>query len=537
MERPKQSRIQNQILILLADNNEPIKSLINIASTLNVHRSSVSRSMHALKNNGLVTKNSEIGWLLTDEGLQEAGRLRANVKSKIEKANQDLVYFNRIANKSFIQLSEYIREFEKKQGTYLSDLLRHQNDFINDIMPMRSYIEAFNKIDQTNSMLINTTSADLLNTFHDIMPKVTLQEIFNQQQSLLQNAFKSLGVFDSFKNVLSSSLINTKFLSVFLDEVNHNLYEFNILESSYLNDLVNILKIPSITEAFARVGKIDLVYSRLLQEANSFITANQYINNISINIPSWTPDIVRQLGQIGVDVSRQIGNLAILRGAPHIDTDLQKLIPSITEITRTNLGLYTSRLKTLPKNPRNIDFIHSSSVTADYVDTITKIVVPLPDENEIEVFDLGITDPLISILSPIGNNFRTMWAGAWESAHSDNPDLYHQAAHSGRELLLQLIDHLAPNSSFTTEEIEREGNGRITHRMQINKILGGNNELSRWAGAVADAVLTGLNTLTAISHYHSENPPLNRSQLIGMLMTLRGLLVICLSSEDTNFDN
>ncbi|MEW5869077.1 MAG: hypothetical protein AB1894_07375 [Chloroflexota bacterium] len=357
-----------------------------------------------------------------------------------------------------------------------------------------------------------------------------------EYQSALANTVTE-SMTSRYQAVLDEALASQKLYeiatqqSVFLAGLDVN----RLVSASPLQEIAKGLAMPSLIEAAARMGEIDFPYSRLIQEAASFATLSQNLNTWALNISGLTPDIVRQLGQSGVSMSRMISAIAALKTSQPLDDIYRQLAPHVNEVTRTYLNYHSVAISRLESEKRLLETVTVPSyVTADYIDAVATVVVPATDVDEPKLFHSDVNDHLIPALENVGPQFSKMWIGAWEAANSDNPDRLRQAAHSGRELLMQILAYHAPDNVFTQEEIEKDGKGQITHRMRLEKILANNPSKSKWAGSVADAVIVSLNELQGISHYRSAEPPANQLFLIGMLITLGGLLIVCLQTSDTS---
>jgi hypothetical protein len=131
------------------------------------------------------------------------------------------------------------------------------------------------------------------------------------------------------------------------------------------------------------------------------------------------------------------------------------------------------------------------------------------------------------MLQPLGGRFARKWEGAWITLYSDSPDRVSQASGSARELIIQILAHLAPDSSFTREEIARDGeNGRVTRRMRVRRIISGagSRQASAWVEKTADALCAMHDSFVAAHHNREELDCFNEADLAAALMTVGGLL-------------
>jgi DNA-binding PadR family transcriptional regulator len=120
--------------------------------------------------------------------------------------------------------------------------------------------------------------------------------------------------------------------------------------------------------------------------------------------------------------------------------------------------------------------------------THSDVVDPL---NWLEITPSGRTalaadalDALDQQLRAIGPHFVEMRRGAWRAAHSTQPDAIRQGAHSGRELVSQVLQRLAPD-----EEVKRQpwfSGDRVTRRQRARLVI------EKRRGRSSDSVLAAL---------------------------------------------
>ena len=279
------------------------------------------------------------------------------------------------------------------------------------------------------------------------------------------------------------------------------------------------------------MGKLEQVYTRLLEEATSLVTVNQFLNNWIINLPDLTPDLTRQLGLSGLEISRMMSAIATFRNAKPVGEILQ-FTPYITGSARTHLGLYVNTTSRIEVNHQLGEIYLPSRVTASYLETTASLAnLDKQDGYEFSSSPQDNIEEIRTAFKSLGPRFLSMWDGAMETARSDNPDRLRQAAHSGRELINQSLAFLAPDDSFSQEAIDQFGNdGKITRAMRIRKILGHRSSKARWGVAIEKGIITSVDTLTGISHYRSTEVQLSQNQLISLLVTIGGFLAFCLHS-------
>lgn len=130
-------------------------------------------------------------------------------------------------------------------------------------------------------------------------------------------------------------------------------------------------------------------------------------------------------------------------------------------------------------------------------------------------------------LAQVQARFVAQWHGAWEALGSSNPDRLRQAAHSGRELLDQILHELAPESMFSPDELRQGKDGRPTRKMRIAKILLTTTDSSivKLIEAQARLIDEVHGALVGVAHAHDTINTISDVEVGGYLMTLDGVLL------------
>lgn len=146
--------------------------------------------------------------------------------------------------------------------------------------------------------------------------------------------------------------------------------------------------------------------------------------------------------------------------------------------------------------------------------------------------------PVEASLAELGPRFTAMWRGAWHALGGDGPDASRQAAHSGREVLSQVLAALAPDDAFTAEEIAAGGgDGRVTRAMRVMRIArkaGG--QLGDWIRAQCKCVNETYALLSAEAHTREDAARLSREGLAGVLESVGGLVRVLIETHKTSTD-
>lgn len=125
-----------------------------------------------------------------------------------------------------------------------------------------------------------------------------------------------------------------------------------------------------------------------------------------------------------------------------------------------------------------------------------------------QFLERGALDDLDVVLSKINPHLLDIRRGAWAALAANQPDSLRQAAHSGRELIDQVLKERAPDSAvkaesgFTLDPTSRSG---VTRRMRLKLLMRlykgsvSDTELSA-AEKACDLVLAINDKLTASAH-------------------------------------
>ncbi|MBA3331389.1 MAG: hypothetical protein H0T39_11095 [Actinobacteria bacterium] len=139
----------------------------------------------------------------------------------------------------------------------------------------------------------------------------------------------------------------------------------------------------------------------------------------------------------------------------------------------------------------------------------------------------GSAAALSPTLRRLGGRFVRKWDGAWSALHSDSSDRFSQTAGSARELIIQLLAHLAPDWVFTKEEIAWHGdNGKVTRRMRIRRILTGtqSGKAEEWVEKIADILCAMHDFFVAEYHDRGETIRFSEADLASALMSTGAML-------------
>jgi|GEM_PF-7070979 len=139
------------------------------------------------------------------------------------------------------------------------------------------------------------------------------------------------------------------------------------------------------------------------------------------------------------------------------------------------------------------------------------------------------TSRLEIYLEPLGRRFVNKWEGAWQTFHSESKDRHSQATHSGRELLMQVLEFLAPDNVFTKEDLAVHNVKEPTRKMRIEYILKGNHRSTvELINNMAKTLDSMYHVLVGETHRRDDENHLDDT-IAGMLGALEDLLIMLLS--------
>jgi hypothetical protein len=284
------------------------------------------------------------------------------------------------------------------------------------------------------------------------------------------------------------------------------------------------------------------LYPQLTLEAWTSFSQSQRLSLASIEQLSALGDtsssIIKEFSEANLGVREMISDLGtIALQGQNIKSNMVTLMSNVAEVARTYKGYLADVVGGLGESVvgHRIDMgiAVPTRTTSAYVGSVKTAVVV--DEAGVEkgTFPEGYAvqwrekaAQLDDVFRGLGPNYIAMWHGGWMVLDSRSPDRIRQAAHSGRELLMQALAELAPDSAFDVAEVIKYGfQGKVTRKMRVKKILaGGSDSVVGWVEAIAKALEETYNRLAAVSHDRRTQPQVTEQQLAALLFTLGGLL-------------
>jgi hypothetical protein len=383
-------------------------------------------------------------------------------------------------------------------------------------------------------------------------------------QEIMQSLLKTMGG----ENLLSSFQERSGILPGLGSESLIGLSALEIANSAYLSSAFEAIKSISLkptiielaaSQAFQDIGDLSHsivpdIYPWLTQEALASFSQSQLISLASIEqvtaLGNVGSDILKEFNVANLELGDIIKDLGAIKAYDNNKTSWIAMMPNVAEVGRTYKGLLADMVGDLSKSFINYRMNGGIAIptisTSAYIHSMKMAVVSDEMDDEDIVFSDAIsatrrdgTAQLDGVFQSLGPNFTAMWQGSWAVLGSNSPDRIRQAAHSGRELLMQSLANLAPDSAFDSEEIEKYGyEGKITRKMRVKKILGNDNKSALgWADSVARALDETYDLLADVSHARSIHPRATEQQLVGLLYSMGGLVSFIDASRHKNTDD
>jgi DNA-binding MarR family transcriptional regulator len=544
-KRSTHSHLQNKILLYMGSHS--VNSLTKLAQELNVHRSSVSRAIHSLSATGLVLKDGT-RWGLTPEGKEELKRFQLQLPIQVTKtaaSTNRLIEQGRLAAlssrvsaldvmKPFTEASKVTKaalrmmEEEARQVRLMTETAREA------IQPFASSLDIAKSF---TAISVALKEAGFTRAEREALQYARLADI-----ALGRPAQESQRVFDEIAAQMRSEIL------AFNDAINSaKLTRFDLMEAFSAKPTFAEIAARQMQDTFADKSTRFMaeINSQLAKEALVSFSESQRLSSFSIEQAAGLGKIdisaMKELTQANLGIGEMIRDLGMIStrnlaeqvGMRNIAADM---MPNVAEIARTYRGYLADTFSNL-NNDLN-DRINwrigiPTGTTSAYISTVK--VAAITDTLDAEDADLleatrnpweGGAIQLDNVFRELGPNYIAMWQGCWAVLRSDSPHRFSQAAHSGRELLIQFLAKRAPDTAFDVKEIKLYGyEGKITRKMRVRKILeNGNDSAINLVDALTRALEETYGRLVAICHDRGEYPQFTEQQIAGLLYALGGLL-------------
>ena len=476
MKKATNSNLNRRILLTLS--KKSASSVTALARDLGLLRPSVSRSVNALQESGLIARQGHT-LLLTEEGQEEVQRLSIELPAMVKKAADQAAHtLARVAEQ------QSLIEAMTNTSSILAISELTASPLVRAAQAQSSFIQAVQVLD--NSSIIHAISGlgKIPTTLgiNDLVNSSSMQSIGVAIQGINIATFASqLG--ETIAAVVQTQKINLDFLQIHESP-------FNSFGPLFIENNVFI--------------------SSMIADLGTIASAGSVLNNQ-----------LSSLGQLTLEATKAYD--VLFKSASETLARVVTPKPMFADILRNELMIPTTTTSSLVGSTRNIIRAQSSSSEESSRLELTQV----------RVYSQQYTAMSIQIeryLRQLNERFVSKWHGAWQTLSSKSEDRYSQAMHSGSELLIQILAYLAPNEIFSEEEIARNNGKPPTRRMRIRRILDSDSK-AEWIDKTAAALDSTYDVLTAESH-NRQGGYLCDDTAAGQLIVLGGLLLTLLSKRN-----
>lgn len=494
MKQLSHSELRHRILSAL--NLESANSVTSLAQRLEVLRPSVSRSVSSLQDAGFITRQGRT-ISLNEAGQDELRRLDKALSVKVmkstdlatrllEQAAETGTHLEIFKNSSFLQLAETVANSRISQlGEGLA-----KNSFLhlNETLISSSAFQAARE-------LVNSPSFKIA------------RELVNSPSFQIARELASSPAFQVARELASSPAFQ------------------------FAQEATNIASLKAV-EAFNATAKIQAINLGLLQSWKQEVISplNHLVLENNLHLSKMMVGL-EALTKVGITVSQSVGSLidqtawtTKVYDAYFLDVvgDF-KQIPTFDGL-ELSLAIPTTGAASLIDSTRR--FVESEILSSPAAEQENLYVARAYTHSESYI---ALTPKLEVYLKPLGQRFINKWEGAWQVLYSGSKDRHSQATHSGRELLMQILAFLAPDSIFTKEDCRKHGVDKPSRKMRIKRILDNKHQSS---AELIDSMATTLDrmydALVGEAHRRDDNNHLDDT-IIGQLAALGALLIMLLS--------
>lgn len=494
--RSPNSQLQDRILLFLASNE--VESVTALARLLPASRPSVSRAINTLQKQGRARKDGK-KWALTDEGAEETRRIQEQMPQQVERA-----------------AISAIRALAQQ-----SSLLRIVNPFPDEIQ--RSYEKL------TRALMPELRPNALFETLNTISGAGSAASVMRAIQE------RQVSDLQAFRNVPTD--IAPPGLDLGADWL-----------KSRAASIPRVLTEPA-SRQVQRLVDINVKSARLFLDGQRTSVAAIYeLNASSIAASVYGSIIANQLSDANASLGRIVSDMSAMRSSALLEGPATRDAGVLLRGVQRIAGNYDAYLQDAVRNITQIDRLSPlqqavwdvrlpTRTTEYYVSTVRTAITPSEQEHEETLVQEAIVQrrqgrhSIDDLLGQVSPHLVPMWHGAWRVLETNSADRVRQAAHSGREVLRQVLYICAPDDAFTAEELQRGKDGRPTRKMRFTKSIGAESKSAAdWAENIAAAIDGMYGRLSGVSHDHSDRLGGPERQVIGILQALQGLLHFMLSA-------
>jgi len=500
-----------QIEILINLEEAPARNISILAERMDAHRSVISRSLKALKTQGIVFRDRH-GWHLTQEGLSETAEAKQQLTESTERirrmADRTTGMIARIGESMLPTISIHPPLLDI--ASHLPDLSSAYN--VNNDLSSVLFPAALEAANIANMGISESLFANL--------PEIRINP------EILGAGLGTGSILNSIEIGLPSFLESTKLTTGM---------PFHPFE---LNNLVG--------NAVAGIDLSDQLVSGIIQDVRNTI---EPLLSIQATNQSLLGSLLDNLGSSELFQAANRSNLLLTDMLGDV-LDMNNLIPNLS--STTTLGL----LSDLTDVNRSLDKVWTSHINADflppdvtaftwqlalptltaarYTDSVSAFIHYENDSEKPHAKpvssqvseDEKILDRLLAKMDPALVEMRQ---GARSALSQKGPDYVRHAATSLRELIRQTLQRVAPDD-LLPENYEK-GKPNIKERVKIAlREQGAGKGDADFAATMADATLSLFGRLNKNTHENDYETALVRSFCLSTESTL--LLILTLADTD-----
>lgn len=507
MNPTPQSPLQRKILLYLS--GQPVEVVAVLARSLGVSRPSASRSLHGLVSQGLIARSGS-EWMLTDAGRDVCSRMQLTLPSETAIAERrlgQLLVQEKLASVGFdlnrTAADRLVQNLQEDKGGQAAKLIQLTDYYRSLAANLRAPVEALARMNATVTDVIKGSIPTEFESMVKGFCELDLRLKVGVDATMLAN---TLDMTRHIGGDISSAL---EYLHTRESEVSKAARALSGIETG----ISSILQAQKFSlSAWESIRPPNFAYQDVAASVGAALSAANLSMGKMLADMSWIEGI-----------KDQIADATTLRLLPH----LGHVSKSYGELFHETLTLcepvWVRQLPAMVRLP--------AVATADYVRGVGFAVadgreVRADQDYELEEPTWSKADDFEDRLARLDPRYLDKLQGAWAALDSDNPDRIAQATHSGRELLAQALESMAPDDRFTAEEISRPGNnGVITRKMRVSKVVAGRSQSAvDWSDSVADAINTSYGRLSALAHSREILPPRAAQEARALLRCLEGWL-------------
>ena len=491
-------KVQSKILdTFLEDDFESIQS---IANKLEIHRSSASRAIKRLAEDGYVEKRDK-KWVLTTVGRTTAIVRRERIPAQIID--------------SLRGTTELIRQSTGINALtgIKAQLEPFQSPLVKAISGINSELNILVKASESVRTSLGLTHTQLTAPIFPTEPFPTIANMFSHVDFAEELGASSM-VARIAHDMSAASLIPLPSERIIT-------YFENISESQmkFENAAFRRTLFKEASANFAELGGLLGIAGPIFSAVDGLKKHSEFVSSV--------------LRSSALLIGAELGTAAFSNFYTQSDYQETWHIPNVV---RNYKGLVADRIATAIENAEcspNFDKeLRLSSLAAEsYVHAELEIFSETPLDQDPSIF-ANYED----ILSQLPPRFSDMWYGMLRALGEENPDYVRQFAHSSREFLNQFLEFMAPRNIFSQDEVQRNGHeGRVTRKMQIKHILSSSSKSeAEMVAGMSKAINDFFTRVVGLSHNRSDSPVVSRAKAIGYVRTLQGIVMILIADRQSN---